>query len=341
MDRRQFIQRLAISAAALPVLSGRPSPSMADTDALGKTLPRRPLGVTGEWVTCLGLGGFHINATTEILAQTTIEAALEEGIRFFDTAESYGPHTSELRFGQFLVPRYRDHIFVMTKSAAKTADEARAHLQGSLRRLRTDRIDLWQIHSLASPQDVDARIKGGVLDMALRAREEGKIRHIGFTGHADPAAFTRMLERTADLEEPFAAYQCPVNPVDAASKHSFINTLFPKLPQRPLGVLAMKTLADGRFFRKKVRGERTVWTSEDPVIPNALEVSDCIHFALSLPISVIITGAEKPEFVRDKAAMVRSFTSLDAEQRESLMHRVARFAEAGQVEFYKARSLRG
>mgnify|MGYP001590883070 CR=1 FL=1 len=336
MERRDFLQLLAGAAAVGPLVAK----TAVASDSLGTVLPLRPLGRSGVRVTCLGLGGYHIGWTSEARAQATIEAALQEGVRFFDTAESYGPHTSEERYGKYLTPAHRDRIFLMTKSTAKTAAVAQDHLEGSLRRLKTDVLDLWQIHALDSEQDVDARLEAKVLDYALRARAEGKIRFIGFTGHKSPYAHRRMLERTAGAQDPFVACQFPVNPVDAASEHSFVETVIPAAEQRGLGILAMKTLADGRFFGSKTQGERTVWTERSPVIPDAVSLADCIHFVLSLPVSVLISGAEKPEFIREKAGFVRAFESFSAQQRKELVARVARFASDGRVEYYKGKDLR-
>lgn len=337
MRRRDFLQILAGAAVSAPFVRS----SRAASDTLGAVLPTRALGASGIQVTLLGLGGFHIGWTTEELARTTIEAALEEGIRFFDTAESYGPHTSEERYGRYLTPVARDHIFLMTKSTAKNAALAQDHLEGSLRRMKTEVIDLWQLHGLETPQDVEERLQGGVLDYAVKAQAEGKIRHIGFTGHASPPALQRMLEVTGKTASPFAACQFPVNPVDTASPHSFVESVVPPAREQGLGVLAMKTLADGRFFGTKTMNGETVWSSPSPVIPQALTLADCFQFALSLPISVLITGAEKPEFVRDKAALVRSFQNLTLEQRQQLVARVARYTGEDGVEYYKSAELRG
>ncbi|MEI6337886.1 MAG: aldo/keto reductase [Verrucomicrobiota bacterium] len=307
------------------------------SDVLGPVLPRRDLGNSGIRVTCLGLGGFHIGWTTESLAQATIEAALEEGVRFFDTAESYGPHTSEERYGRYLTPKYREHIFLMSKSMAKDAATARHDIEASLRRLATDHVDLWQMHSLFTPADVDQRLAAGVLDEALKARAEGKIRHIGFTGHASPSAHLRMLERTAGDQSPFLTCQYPINPVDAASTHSFIGQVQPALQKAGLASLAMKTLADGRFFRSKEQSGKITWETETPIVPDTLTIADCIHFALSLPVAVVITGAENPGFLREKAALVRAFHHRSDEERQNLTTRVARYAAEGRVEYYKAK----
>lgn len=334
MQRRKFFQLLTGLAASIPFSTRALEPG--SSDRLGSVLPLRPLGTSGISVTCLGLGGFHIGWTTEALAEATIEAALEEGVRFFDTAESYGPHTSEERYGRYLTPRHREHIFLMSKSTAKDASTARRAIEDSLRRLRTDHLDLWQIHAVASPEDVDARLQAGVLDEALKAQSEGKIRHIGFTGHASPAAHLRMLEKTSTDGSPFLTSQFPINPVDAAASKSFSRDVLPRMEEAGIAPLAMKTLADGHFFGKKIQGDRVTWESSDPIVPDVLTVADCIHFALSLPIAVLITGAENPDFLREKTALVRSFHQMSAVERQSVIARVATYAPAGKVEYYKS-----
>lgn len=287
----------------------------------------------------LGLGGAHIGWTSEALAQATIEASLEEGVRFFDTAESYGDGTSETRYGKFLVPRFREKIFLMTKTVAKDARTAREHLDGSRRRLAVGVIDLWQMHALESAEDVDARIEAGVLEVFLEAKESGFVRHLGFTGHATPYAHLRMLELYgSDL--PFVACQMPVNPVDAASPHSFVNSVISKMIDGTLGILAMKTLADGRFFAKKTVNDKVEWATENALVPGHLSLEDCLFYAWSLPVSVLITGAEKPEYIRDKAAACRTFQALNEVDRQALVRRVAEFAAEGRIEYYKLRGLR-
>ncbi|VGO17288.1 General stress protein 69 [Pontiella desulfatans] len=338
MKRRDLLQQLAIAGAVLapPVAKAGASRS----DRLGTVLPHRTLGKSGEKVTCLGLGGYHIGwPEDEAVVQATIEKALEVGIRFFDNAESYGKGRSEERYGKYLIPKYRDDIFLMTKTQAKDAATAREHLEGSLKRMNTEVVDLWQIHSLSNPQDADDRLAKGVLDEALKAQAEGKVRHIGFTGHASPYAHVRMTEHQA-VRDACISCQFPINPVDAASKHSFIRHTVPRMLENNIGILAMKTLADGRFFAKKEMNGKVKWTSGNPVVPNALSIEECIHFALSLPVSVLITGAENPEYVEEKAAMVNRFTDLSEQQRLALTNKVATFAEEGEVEYYKNKDLR-
>lgn len=338
MKRRELLHQLTLTGAifAPPIVFSSGSVS----DRLGSVLPMRTLGKSGEKVTCLGLGGYHLGwPEDEAVVQATLEKALEVGIRFFDTAESYGNGRSEERYGKYLIPRYREDIFLMTKTTAGDAATARQHLEGSLRRMKTDVIDLWQIHALRTPEDTDRRLANGVLDEARKAQEEGKVRHIGFTGHASPYAHNRMTENQA-ARDICTACQLPVNPVDAASKHSFIKKTIPRLLDCDIGILAMKSLADGRFFARKEMNGAVKWTSDTPVIPGTLSIEECISFTLSLPVSVLITGAEKPEYVEEKAAMVRRFTARSTEQRLALAERVADFADAGEVEYYKTEELR-
>jgi aryl-alcohol dehydrogenase-like predicted oxidoreductase len=338
MKRRDVLQQLAITGTILAPPAALSGGSVSDR--LGFVLPQRTLGKCGEKVTCLGLGGFHVGwPEDEATVQATIEKALEVGIRFFDNAESYGKGRSELRYGKYLIPRYRDDIFLMTKTQAKDAATARRHLEGSLQRMNTEVIDLWQIHSLKTPGDADDRLAQGVLQEALKAQEEGKVRHIGFTGHASPYAHVRMTEHK-EVRDACTSCQFPVNPVDAASRHSFTEQAIPKLLENNIGILAMKTLADGRFFAHKEMNGKVKWSSDKPVIPTALSIDDCISFALSMPISVLITGAENPVFVEEKATMVKKFSALSSGQRLALAEKVATFAEEGRVEYYKNKDLR-
>lgn len=303
-------------------------------DKWGKLLPLRKLGNTGLKVTMLGVGGYHVGWTTEKDAQEVIETAMAKGIRFFDSAYSYGDGQSERRYGKYLVPNYRDDVFIMTKSTAKDYKTAREELEESLRRLKVDTVDLWQVHSIQSPEDVDIRIQNGVLKLAEEALKEGKARHIGFTGHANPYAHLRMLEQAGNSGL-FSTEQFPINLVDFASEHSFVKKVIPKAVEHNMGLLAMKTLADGRFFAKKVVNDRTIWETDNPVAPNQVSVRDALHFAWSLPISVLITGAENKKLLVEKIKTAKKFTEIAEVQGIALSERLTAFAEAGKVEYYK------
>jgi predicted aldo/keto reductase-like oxidoreductase len=328
-DRRTFLKSLAAVTAGLSAgcagLGGK-----TETDRLGEVLPRRKFGRTGEYVTMLGTGGFHVGWTTEKDAQEVIEAALEGGVRFFDTAESYSKGISEERYGKYLTPKYRDLIFLMSKTTGPDAKTVQEHLEGSLRRLKVDQIDLYQVHSIRTPQDVDDRIQNGVLDFMIKAKEQGKIKYIGFTGHQNPFAHAHMLDRTSE-NDIFDGVLMPVNVLDQAY-FSFAENVIPKALDRNLGIMSIKSLADGRFFAKK---EQARWTTDDPVIPNYMSIEEAMHFVWSLPVSVLITGSETAEMMREKIEIARSFSKMSEDQRNNLVDKVRDIALTGKVEYFK------
>ena len=332
-NRRMFLKSLAGVTAGI-TLAGTARAGKYESDRLGEVLPKRKLGRTNEFVTMLGTGGYHIGWTTERDAQEVIEASLEGGVRFFDTAESYADGTSETRYGKYLTPKYRDLIFLMSKSTGPDAKTVQQHLEGTLRRLKTDHLDLYQVHAISTPEDVDSRIQLGVLDVLLKAKEDGKIKYIGFTGHQNPFAHARMLERTKESEL-FDTVLMPVNVLDQ-TYYSFTKNIMSKALDRNMGILAIKSLADGRFFSKN---EQAGWTSDDPVIPNYLSIKEAMHFVWSLPVSVLISGNENATFMREKIALARSFSKLSNEQITALIDKVTHIAQTGKVEYYKKKEV--
>ncbi|MCZ6678003.1 MAG: aldo/keto reductase [Candidatus Poribacteria bacterium] len=329
-NQRPFLKSLTdLTANVLVGADTNGSVREQSRDRLGELLPTRLLGRTGEAVTMLGVGGWHIGRMSEEReAQATIEAALEGGVRFFDTAEAYQNGGSESRLGRLLTPKYRDVVFLMTKTTAVDAAGAKRHLDDSLRRLNTDYLDLWQVHAVSNPEDVDERIQNGVLEVVSEAKASGKTRYIGFTGHSSPLAHRRMLERT-DI---FDTCQMPVNLADP-SYASFIKGVMPILVERNIGVLAMKTLANGGFFGGSEQGEHG---DKPRVVPNRVSVGEAVHFAWSLPIRVLITGADSPAGIKEKISLARSYVQMAEAQYEPLMDKVADLAAEGGVEFYKA-----
>lgn len=330
-NRRMFIKSLAGATAGL-TLARAAHGANTESDRLGEVLPKRKLGRTNEYVTMLGCGGYHIGWTTERDAQEVIEAALEGGVRFFDTAESYGEGISETRYGKYLTPKYRDLVFLMSKTTGPNAKTVKEHLEATLKRLKTDHLDLYQVHALATPEDVDNRIKEGVLEVLLKAKEEGKVKYLGFTGHQNPFAHARMLERTKETDI-FDTLLMPVNVLDQ-TYFSFTKNVLPKALDRNMGILSIKSLADGRFFARK---EQANWTTQDPLIPNYLSIKEAMHFVWSLPVTVLISGNENATFMREKIAIARSFTNLSEEQKTALINKVADIAMAGTVEYYKVK----
>ena len=331
-DRRMFLKSLAGATAGL-ALAGTAEASN-DRDRLGEVLPKRKLGRTNQYVTMLGTGGYHVGWTTERDAQEVIEASLEGGVRFFDTAESYADGTSETRYGKYLTPQYRDLIFLMSKSTGKDAKTVKEHLEGTLRRLKTDHLDLYQVHAISTPADVDSRIQLGVLDVLLKAKEEGKIKYLGFTGHQNPFAHARMLERTKESDI-FDTVLMPVNVLDQ-TYFSFTENIMPKALDRNMGILAIKSLADGRFFAKN---EQAGWTTDDPLIPNYLSIKEAMHFVWSLPVSVLISGNENATFMHEKIALARSFAKLTEDQKLTLIDKVKHIALTGKVEYFKKKEV--
>lgn len=330
IDRRAFLKSMASLTTGVLLSSACAEGGGEDTtnsDRLGPLLPTRRFGRTGEAVTMLGVGGWHIGDMTEAEAQKTIETALEGGVRFFDSAESYQAGGSESRFGKLLVPKYRDDVFLMTKTRAQNTEEAWKHLEGSLTRLNTDHLDLWQVHSVQNPADVNERIDNGVLDVMLEAKATGKTRYIGFTGHASPAAHERMLERT-DI---FDACQLSMNLVDV-SYESFIERVVPTLIERNIGVIAMKALANGGFFGGSQHGRHG---PNPKVVPNRVSVSEAIRFVWSLPVSTLVTGPDDAKQMQEKIDIAKTFTGMEDDERQALIEKVEDMAGTT-VEFYKA-----
>ena len=318
-------------ALPIPVGYGR---SLPDEDKFGEILPKRRLGTTGEYVTMLGTGGYHVGWTTDKDAQEVIETAIEGGIRFFDTAHNYANGRSEERYGKYLVPRYRDSIFLMTKTQAGDGKALLEEFELSLRRLKTDHVDLLQLHSLKDPADTESRIDNGVIDAIRSIKESGKARYIGFTGHSNPEALIKMMEINPDLKE-FSTIQMPLNAIDFLSDHSFVRKALPAALDHNLGVLAMKTLADGRFFGEKLQIDNLKWSTETPLVPNYINIKDALHFAWSLPISVLITGAENKDLLLEKIDLAKEFAALTKEQKELIIEKSLKAPDKIQIEYYK------
>ena len=328
IDRRAFLKSMASLTTGVLLSSACAEGGEEEiaSDRLGTLLPTRRFGRTGEAVTMLGVGGWHIGEMSEAEAQKTIETALEGGVRFFDSAESYQAGGSERRLGKLLVPKYRDDVFLMTKTTARNATKAWEHLEGSLTRLNTDQLDLWQMHSVQNPADVDDRIDNGILDVMLEAKATGKTRYIGFTGHTSPAAHERVLEQT-DI---FDTCQLAMNLVDV-SYESFIERVVPTLIERNIGVIGMKALANGGFFGGSQHGKHG---SNSKVVPNRVSVSEAIRFVWSLPVSTLVTGPDNAKQMQEKIDIAKTFTGMDDDERQVLIEKVEDMAGTT-VEFYK------
>ena len=323
MNRRVFSAVLAGLGAGLAGVagirlweSGGPVPSgpVPPSD-----LPVRRLGRTGLDVPILALGGHHVGlAGSERNARRVVEAALEEGIRFFDTAESYQAGDSERWLGSALRD-VRSEVLLMSKTHSprdRSSGSARDHLEGSLERLGTDYLDLWQLHSTKSPEDVDLAFRpGGAMEYIFEARERGLVRYVGVTGHMTPAAHLRALEYW-DAGWEFDTFQFPINPIDY-HQSSFQRQVVEAAVARDIGIIAMKTSADGALVRNGV------CTHEE-----------CLRYVWSLPISVAVVGMERPELVRTNAAVARADSFMDGPERDRLRQRILPRADPG-LEWYK------
>ncbi|MEM6333503.1 MAG: aldo/keto reductase [Planctomycetota bacterium] len=331
LHRRDFLAALGVGITGLGtgVWPAWAEPAVAGEDDAGRVLPTRPFGRAGEPVTAACLGGWHVSRWFDDAgAARIIEASIEQGVRFFDTAEQYGQGESELRYGRHLVPRHRDRVFLMTKTQARSAEQARVHLDESLQRLATDRVDLWQVHAIESPQDVDARVDAGVVDVLLEAKAAGKARYIGYTGHSSFRAHLRMLERLEGLGVEMDAVQMPVNVLDP-SYESFITHVLPPAVQRGYAVLGMKALANGRFTDKGGVGR------DAPIVPDAVSVDDALRYAWSLPIASLVIGVDDTAQLTENCAVARQQRVMPEAERDALVARLAQYA-GRQREYYKS-----
>lgn len=340
LNRRDFLLRLTGLTAGLMLptyLLGKgnllSNENNYTSDRLGDLLPLRRLGEGGPYVTNLCIGGDHIGKRTEAEAQALIEKALEEGIRFFDNAHMYVKGRAEEYYGKFLTPKYRDEAFIMTKSAAKTKADVLKELDTSLLRMKTDYVDLWQIHAIESPKDVKNRIKNGVLEAFLEAQQKGKVKYIGFTGHTSYKAHLKMLSEIKKHGAKMVSTQMPVNPADPHYE-SFITHVVPQCVESGIGVLAMKSLAWGRFFGGNKGWLRTN-VNIKPIVPDVLSIDDVLGFAYSLPITALVSGMETEKQISQNAAIARKAWNWTQEERQKRIDALKPFA-GPDLEFYKA-----
>jgi uncharacterized protein len=282
-----------------------------------EAVPTRPFGRASIPVSILALGGWHLGLPrTERESTRLVHAAIDGGITFMDNAWDYNEGVSETRMGKALVGR-RDKVFLMTKACphGRDARTAMRQLEDSLRRLKTDYLDLWQIHEVIfddEPAKYFAR--GGAVEALDRAREQGKVRFVGFTGHKDPELHLRMLAH----DYPWDACQLPLNCFDASFR-SFEQRVLPELNRRGIAAIGMKSLGgDGRSVRAR-----------------AVTPQEAIRYTLSLPIATLVSGIDTMRILRQNLAVAQGFRPMTARQRETLLKRVAPAARDGRFELYK------
>ncbi|MBE0479794.1 MAG: aldo/keto reductase [Dehalococcoidia bacterium] len=276
-------------------------------------IPVRSLGRTGEKLTVIGIGGFSLGKVSDFDAAVRIvRTALDEGVNFLDNCWCYHEGRSELIMGRALRDGYRHRVFLMSKTDARDGIKFERELHESLRRFETDCIDLYQFHNIAHDHEVESIFASGAIDAALKARDAGKIRFIGFSGHHWPHVFLQMLEQDFDWD----AVQHPLNPLDARFR-SFIHQVLPILVQRRIGVIGMKSLSDGGLLKAGVSPR------------------EGISYALSFPVDTLVSGIESMEDLRENLEIVRTWTPLGDEEKRALEERVSPWADDGRLERYK------
>jgi predicted aldo/keto reductase-like oxidoreductase len=320
LNRREFLGKatlgIAVTSVGVPLLEPAVS---AQTAAVAGEMPYRTLGRSGEKVSVLGLGGFHVGIQKDPEESIRlIRTAIDNGVNFLDNSWDYNGGASEIRMGIALADGYRKKVFLMTKIDSQVKGLATQQIDESLRRLQTDVIDLLQFHEVVRPGDPE-RIFGpnGSIDAVLEARKAGKLRYIGFTGHKDPDIHLKMLNIAFQRGFTFDAVQMPLNVMDAHFR-SFAKKVVPVLAEHGIGVLGMKPLGSGIILKSK---------TVTPV--------ECLHYAMNLPTSVVITGCESMKILDQALEAARTFKPLGEEQVAAILARTAQAAAQGEFEPFK------
>jgi predicted aldo/keto reductase-like oxidoreductase len=332
MERRSFLKHAAVAVAGLKTMAGRhlvgqaaldgaaahtPLPAVTTVNGIG----RRKLGRADAEVSIIGMGGYHIGlaSVSEAEAIRVVRRGLDEGINFLDNCWDYNDGVSEERMGKALADGYRQKAFLMTKIDGRTGGSARQQLEQSLLRLKTDHIDLVQIHEVIRMHDPEQAFQPGmVVDVLKQARQEGKIRFIGFTGHKSPEIHQHMIE-TADKQGfTFDTVQMPVNALDE-HYDSFQQKVIPLAQKRGMAILGMKPLANGAILKT-----------------NTVTAPEALHYAMSVPVTVTITGCESMANLEQALGVARNFKPMDAQQKMAVLQKTAPVAMAGKFEAYKS-----
>lgn len=341
MERRTFLGSIAAAGLVTSRVRGQDSATPATApgnQAAARKLLRtasagelrgdmlyRKLGRTGETVSAIGLGGSYIGQATltDADAIRLVRQAIDAGITFMDNSWDYTEGRSERRMGQALRDGYRNKVFLMTKIDGRNKSNAAAQIDESLMRLKTDRVDLLQFHEVLRYDDPD-RIFGpdGAIHAAIDARKAGKIRFVGFTGHKDPHIHLYMLEVAAKHNFRFDTCQLPLNVMDAHYR-SFSQLVVPELVKQQIGILGMKSMggADGIILKS-----------------NTVQPVECLHYALNLPTSVVITGIPKPPLIQQALRAAKSFHPMNDEELAALLSKTQQAASNGRYELFKTSS---
>jgi uncharacterized protein len=300
MDRRDFLRTATVAAAGSVTSAGAQGtqPSATTQRHESPNMIYRELGRTGERVSAIGIGGFHLGKQQDPDESIRLlRAAIDRGITFMDNCWDYNDSISEVRMGQALRDGYRQKVFLMTKIDVRDKKTAALQIEESLGRLQTDTIDLLQFHEVIRLDDPDVIFAaGGAIEAVQEAKQAGKIRFIGFTGHKDPSVHLRMFETADQHGFHFDTVQMPINVMDAHFR-SFLNEVAPVAQQHGTGILAMKTFGDHFILESK---------TVTPI--------EALHFGLNSPASVVITGIDSPAILDQAFEAVKTFSPLDPQQ---------------------------
>jgi uncharacterized protein len=323
IERRSFIQAGLVSAGtafASSVLHSQIASAALPpqtTNSTAEQIPRRAFGKTGEQVSIIGLGGYHLGTVqSSDLAVRLMQEAVDAGVTFFDNAWEYNDHRSEEWMGLGLQGR-RDKVFLMTKVCTHGRDKkvAMQQLEESLKRLGTDHLDLWQIHEVIYENDPDLHFaKGGVVEALDEAKKQGKVRFVGFTGHKSPAIHLKMLAH----DYPFDSVQMPLNCFDATYR-SFEQQVLPELQRRGIAVLGMKSLGgDGQ-----------------PIQYGVVSADEALRYAMSLPVATTICGIDSMDVLHQNVGIARGFKPMSPQEMLALRERCRPSSGDGHHELFK------
>ena len=302
-------------------------PDSSKPDASGSIskqgIPYRILGHTGERVSVVGLGGFHIiKKNSEDESIRIVRTAIDNGINFLDNCWDYNNGLSEIRMGKALRDGYRQKAFLMTKVDGQTGTAAITQLEESLRRLQTDTIDLLQFHEVIRISDPDRIFSSdGAIAALLKAKQAGKIRFIGFSGHKSPEIHLKMLQTAKKNGFLFDAVQMPLNVMDAHFE-SFEKKVLPVLFENNIGIVGMKPIGNNIILKS-----------------NTVTAVECLQYAMSLPVSTVITGCDTLEILQQAIDTARNLRPLSPDSRAALLARTAQAAAKGQYEVYKTETM--
>jgi aryl-alcohol dehydrogenase-like predicted oxidoreductase len=311
--RREFLTHAAAGVTMAALAQDVLTSQSAGTDT---GLPTRLLGRTGQRVSILCLGGWHIGSLKDQSEAIRImHAAVDEGLTFFDNCWDYHDGGSEEVMGKALAGGRREKVFLMTKNCERDYAGSMRCLDDSLRRLQTDRIDLWQFHEIIYDSDPDWVFEKGGIKAALEARKAGKVRHIGFTGHKDPRIHLAMLGKPFEWD----AAQMPINALDAHYR-SFQKQVVPVCLKQRVGVIGMKGFGGGPGIAAKA----------------GLSAAEAYRYALSQPVASQVVGITSMEQLKEDVALARRFSPMSRDEQTALSARVRDVASDGRFELFKS-----